>query len=313
MKQAFDVVGDVHGYAEPLEQLLLAMGYEKKGKGFQHPDRTLIFIGDLVDRGPDQQRTVEIARSMVDYGDAIVLMGNHEFNAICYAMPQADSSFIRPHNDKNFLQHKDFLKAFPFGSNDYRDAIAFFKRLPLWLEDDEFRAIHACWHEPSLATLRPVLDDQYCIQDDSFYERFSDSESDIYKAVEVILKGPEVSLPDGVSFKDSDGNERHEARVHWWHLPHAPEKAFLGVKSVDQLLDGAATYIYDDQAKPVMFGHYSKVGENVHEQSSSDCAFCLDWGVIRKRKQLCALRWNGNLKDSERFVIRNEWSVSRDV
>ncbi len=56
---------------------LRAMGYVHHGKGFRHPERRLIFVGDLIDRGPKQQRVVEIVRSMVEHGDAIVVMGNH--------------------------------------------------------------------------------------------------------------------------------------------------------------------------------------------------------------------------------------------
>ena len=55
MKTGYDVIGDVHGQAGKLEGLLKQMGYELDIKGtYRHPIRTAIFVGDLVDRGPDQ-------------------------------------------------------------------------------------------------------------------------------------------------------------------------------------------------------------------------------------------------------------------
>jgi len=50
-ERSYDLVGDIHGYADELEALLTRMGYKPKGKGFTHPERILIFVGDLIDRG----------------------------------------------------------------------------------------------------------------------------------------------------------------------------------------------------------------------------------------------------------------------
>jgi hypothetical protein len=83
--EGYDIVGDVHGHADKLEGLLRKMGYVPHGRGYRPPvGRQLIFLGDLIDRGPQQLRVLEIARSMMDEGDARAVMGNHEFNAIGY-------------------------------------------------------------------------------------------------------------------------------------------------------------------------------------------------------------------------------------
>lgn len=88
----YDIIGDVHGCAFELMELLGRLGYERDGDGpYRHPERTAVFIGDLVDRGEDQLRVLEIVKGMHDGGSAQVLMGNHEFNAICFATPDPDA------------------------------------------------------------------------------------------------------------------------------------------------------------------------------------------------------------------------------
>ena len=52
-----------------------------------HDERQAIFVGDLIDRGPEQIESVRIAQTMVEAGSAQIVLGNHEFNAIAYATP----------------------------------------------------------------------------------------------------------------------------------------------------------------------------------------------------------------------------------
>jgi protein phosphatase len=67
----YDVVGDVHGCADELEALLAELGYADG----RHPEgRRAVFVGDLVDRGPDTPRVLRTVMAM----DALVVSGNHE-------------------------------------------------------------------------------------------------------------------------------------------------------------------------------------------------------------------------------------------
>ncbi|WP_293017708.1 metallophosphoesterase, partial [Mycolicibacterium sp.] len=102
----YDIIGDIHGCADPLESLLDAMGYRYTDGAFRHPSRQAVFVGDLVDRGPQQLRVLETVKAMVDAGSAQITMGNHEFNAICYCIPRADGDYLRRHSDKNAHQHR---------------------------------------------------------------------------------------------------------------------------------------------------------------------------------------------------------------
>src|SRR5215469_13262993 len=80
----FDVVGDVHGCRAELESLLAALGYEVtrdadgRAIGAHQDGRRAIFVGDLVDRGPDTSGVLRLVMGMVVAGDALCVPGNHE-------------------------------------------------------------------------------------------------------------------------------------------------------------------------------------------------------------------------------------------
>ena len=66
----FDLIGDIHGCREELERLLTKLGYRPDETGiYAHPaGRTALFLGDLVDRGPDSPGVLEIAMNMTQTG-----------------------------------------------------------------------------------------------------------------------------------------------------------------------------------------------------------------------------------------------------
>jgi protein phosphatase len=76
----FDIIGDVHGCYDELTELLALLGYaEDAAAGMRHPaGRRVIFVGDLVDRGPATVPTVDLVRRMVAAGQALCLPGNHD-------------------------------------------------------------------------------------------------------------------------------------------------------------------------------------------------------------------------------------------
>ena len=67
----------------------------------RHSERTMIFVGDFIDRGPDQREVLRIVRSMCEAGAAKAVMGNHEFNAIGWATRGDGDRFLREHSCKN--------------------------------------------------------------------------------------------------------------------------------------------------------------------------------------------------------------------
>lgn len=152
-KVHYDIIGDIHGQADKLEALLRELGYRSSGGLWSHPDRTVIFVGDFVDRGPAQVRTVEIVRGMVESGAALAVMGNHELNAIAWHTPdpRRPGEFLRPHHSpkwgaSNRKQHAAFLAEVEADPELHSGIIDWFLTLPLWLDLPGLRVVHACWH-----------------------------------------------------------------------------------------------------------------------------------------------------------------------
>lgn len=80
----FDLIGDVHGCASELHTLLAQLGWELvtvdgQVSDARHPaGRTAVFVGDLVDRGPDTPGVLRLVMAMVESGRAYCVSGNHE-------------------------------------------------------------------------------------------------------------------------------------------------------------------------------------------------------------------------------------------
>jgi protein phosphatase len=83
----FDIIGDVHGCADELQALLVKLGYriewsvdggDRTVRVIPPQGRKVIFVGDLVDRGPNSPDVLRIAMSMTAAGTAHVVQGNHD-------------------------------------------------------------------------------------------------------------------------------------------------------------------------------------------------------------------------------------------
>jgi hypothetical protein len=279
-----DIIPDIHGQADKLTGLLSKLGYRESRGTWRHPDpgRSVVFLGDFIDRGPENARVLHIVRSMIDAGEAQAIMGNHELNAIHFHTRHSSTGLpLRAHSEKNLKQHARFLDDHPVGSDAARDAIAWMKTLPLWLEFPEFRAIHACWDRRAMAEAERYLNDARL--DDQAVEWSADPDHPLYRAVEVLAKGPEALLPDGTTFTDKDGHARPEIRMAWWKMDARTwqDIAICVPDPERQLPAGALTADigfepYPADAKPVFFGHYWLSGEIVLQAPN---ALCLDYSA----------------------------------
>jgi len=90
----FDIIGDIHGCCDELEELLGRLGYGvvavapggptmESGPLYAHPEgRKAVFLGDLVDRGPRVLDAVRLVRNMVAHGSALCVPGNHDLKLV---------------------------------------------------------------------------------------------------------------------------------------------------------------------------------------------------------------------------------------
>lgn len=296
----YDLIGDIHGHADALERLLQQLGYEKRHGIYRHPDRQAIFLGDFIDRGPRILETLEIVRPMIDGGAALAVMGNHELNALAYHTPDQShpGEHLRPHHAKNVQQHAETLRQVPAG--ELASYLEWFRTLPLWLELEGLRAVHACWDEARMAGISGPISDE-------FLHAACSPGGRLFESVEAILKGKEVRLPPGVTFRDKDGHERLATRIKWYEPPDghtfrtyamASEPIDSDLPLPDEVTRAAAPYPED--AQPVFVGHYWLRGSRPTLLRGN--VACLDWSVA-KGGFLCAYRWDGERAlDAGKFV-----------
>ncbi len=263
----YDIIGDVHGQAGKLRNLLDHIGYNLIDGLYRRPGHTLIFVGDLIDRVPHQKQVLDIVRPMVSEGLAYAVMGNHEYNAICYHTRRSNSNiseWLRPHTDTKTKQHIAFLNEYPLKSKEAANAINWFMSLPLYLDFKNFRIIHACWDQKAITRahqLELLTEDNKLNQEQ--LEASATNGTEPFDIIERLLKGPEVSGAD--PFLDKDGIERREVRTRWWGDINA-ESTYQDLAfwyDTDQVCIPAKTInnydllpTYDTTQPPVFFGHY---------------------------------------------------------
>jgi hypothetical protein len=292
--QFYDIVGDIHGHATKLENLLLKMDYRLVDGVYKHASRKAIFVGDYIDRGSEETKTIQIVQSMVQNGSALAIMGNHEFNAICWATshPEQPGEYLRKHTDKNFDQHQAFLEEFPVGSKQHTDTIAWFKTLPIYLDLEHIRIVHACWHQESIDELNKIINANNTLPDEVFLSA-STKGNPHYQLIEDVVKAPEKTLPKNVIFKDQYGKTRTSIRVKWW-LDIEPTYKNLALTVPEEIMDEIPDIVVDDVYlyqgnKPVFFGHYWMKGR---PQIQSAKVACTDYSAA-KDGDLIAYRWSG--------------------
>lgn len=299
-----DLIGDIHGHADKLEELLLKLGYMKRNGAYTHPERKVLFVGDYIDRGPRIRETLELVRSMVESGNAIALMGNHEYNALCFHFQETEGGHLRKHLIKNIIQHYETLSQFQNRQQEYEDYLDWFKTLPLYYETDTFRAVHACWDHNNIEFLKKTLINDR-LTDELIHQSVKIG-SKLNEAIDETLKGKEMAMPEGHSFFDKDGNQRTEIRIKWWEDPKLMTYRSISVEPIDNLPEKPIEFpesnrfdFYGEKEKPVFFGHYWLRGQPSLYKGN---VCCLDYSVAKEGK-LVAYRYDGErIMDGKNFV-----------
>ena len=303
----YDIIGDVHGCADKLEGLLEKLGYEKRNGVYRHTERQAIFVGDLIDRGNQQVETLELVLAMVEAQAAQIVMGNHEFNAISYWTPHPEipGGFIRRHNNKHRRQHKAFIEQVGDDREFCAEIIEWFKTMPLCLDLGGLRVIHACWSDEMIKKVEEWIEPGLPMPME-FLVRANQKGYAEHQAIEVLLKGPELSLTKygQPGFRDKDGTVRYEARIRWWdasaetldelaEIPpgvKTPEGDIYPRLPNEECKDEAE---YDYLADvPVFYGHYWRWWEPKRGQGWTTNTACVDFSAV-KGGPLVAYRWDG--------------------
>jgi hypothetical protein len=184
--------------------------------------------------------------------------------------------------------------------------LEWFKSMPLWLDLGDIRIVHACWHEPSMRVVEEALGGNRFTATDQFV-RASTKGDPLYDAIEVLLKGPEISLAahDQPRYFDKDGHSRDQARVAWWK-DDATTLRGLAVMDGNFKTEGGQPYpdlpdIEVDTSElafrytgdvPVFYGHYWRRLEPTRGLDWTHRTACVDFSAV-KGGALVAYRFDG--------------------
>ncbi len=148
MDGSLDIIGDVHGELDALRALLTRLGYDIHGR---HRTRRLVFVGDLCDRGPDSVGVVQFVQRLVEEGRAQCVLGNHELNILRRERKHGNHWFFGDSDPKHARQFGETVLA----TEQQAESIwAFFAALPIALERDDLRVVHAAWWHESVEACR---------------------------------------------------------------------------------------------------------------------------------------------------------------
>ncbi len=293
----YDIIGDVHGQADLLKELLTEMGYTAEDNVYNHPTRKAIFVGDFINRGPKIRETIRLIRAMVENGHAYAILGNHEINAIYYSLLDRQGKHLSKRWSRLRLDLNLTLSEFSGHMAEWRSHIKWMRTLPMFLEFDGFRVVHACWQDENIRILKENIDGSRLKK--SFLKQIGKNNTDLARAFWETCKGIDFQLPKDLLVFDQQGRAHRSFRSKWWLDPDGMTFCELSFESrfnlpgytiPEQITVSRKPYPKKDPI--VFFGHYCmKNGTNIID--SNIC--CLDSCVSRKGK-LTAYQWNGEKK-----------------
>jgi diadenosine tetraphosphatase ApaH/serine/threonine PP2A family protein phosphatase len=264
-----DIVGDIHGEIQAIQDLLGYLGYRDDGK---HPEgRRLVFTGDLTDRGPDSPAVVRFVSQLVGQQLAQCVLGNHELNILLGQIKHDNHWF---YGQPWALDGSDTPTPAVLADEQMRqEFLEFFSSLPLALQRDGIRVVHAYWDSAMIEIARHIdetlkLHDIYQQVISARHERSSldeierELEHQNLNPVKLITSGPERRMDEPFH---SSGKLRNQGRVYWWRE-------------------------YDEPTLCV-FGHYNFSRDLAGKHGQ---AVCVDFGVSSRWKERKRKRFDGS-------------------
>lgn len=306
----YDIIGDVHGYASLLKKLLLEMGYKKTESGYSHPTRKAIFVGDFINRGPEIRKTIRIIRKMEESGNARVILGNHEINAIIFYLKDKNGMPLVKSTQKNFLSLYKTVNQFPAEkSEEWKSHRKWMRELPLFLDLGDIRIVHACWSDQSVKTLEQA-ETEGKSRKNIFRNFYSKPKSKISQSVSTLTKGIDFKMPPNMKIVNNKGVSSRSFRMRWWEETEGKTFEDISFESKfkmpqydipRQLVPEHAPY--PDSAPIVFFGHYCRFNGPFIVKPN---ICCVD-SCVTGSGNLTAYRWNGE----KELIAENLVKVSR--
>lgn len=322
-----DIVADIHGEIFALECLLERMGYTPDGRHLE--GRRLVFLGDLVDRGADSPAVVERVADMVLAGRAQCILGNHELNLLRGQKKEGNGWFYAEADDHDWASGH-FRQSARAADSQRKHFLDWFDTLPVALERQDLRVVHACWEPLAIEVLRSSHRPA-----SQAYGTFTDEISRLLERSgrieqrrreldkwDGVLADPAARVPllEGVAAIDAINQSRHPFKAATSGLERQAHAPFFATGKWRMSERVAWWNEYEDE-QAVVFGHYWRWpleeeeatararGPNLFAGSGPfdwlgprRNAMCIDWcvgvrwkerlaGVVAPEGKLGALRW----------------------
>jgi len=301
----YDIIGDVHGYASLLKKLLLKMGYVKSNGSYSHPKRKAIFVGDFINRGPEIRKTIKIVRSMVENGNALAILGNHELNAIIYHLKDKEGGMFVKEPRRYFLSLFKTINEYSLYSIEWNEHLKWMRSLPLYLDLGDIRIVHACWMDNAIEIVDSIRE-KGKIRKKIFRKIQRNTDSDLTKSIWLLTKGVNLKMPADLRIVNNKGISPRSIRMRWWEKPHDKTFKQMSFESKFELPAYTIpreilpqTYPYPDDAPILFFGHFCR-GKGPYIVKPNVC--CVD-SCVTGTKKLLAYRWDGEKELSEKNII----------
>ncbi len=301
----YDIIGDVHGHADHLKNLLKKMGYSLVNDVYTHPTRKAVFVGDFINRGPKIRETIILIRRMVEKGVGYAILGNHELYAVLYYLRDIEGRYYKKRIPKYQLQINQTLAEFVSYKEEFKSHLKWMRTLPMFLDFGGVRIVHAAWIPENIKLLQEKITEpklkkeilrEVALNETEFSDKFWET-----------CKGVDFQLPKDLLIFDDEGRPHRSFRMKWWES--SENKTFKEVSLESrfelpsytipkEILQARNPYPKDDPI--VFFGHYC-LRECCGIFADNLC--CVDSCIARTGK-LMAYRWNGEKKlDKANFVF----------
>ena len=146
-----DIIGDIHGEYDALVALLWHLGYNKDGR---HPEnRTVVFVGDFVDRGHNSTAVLDLAERWINAGQAVAILGNHEINLLRNDPKEGSGWFF---DEKHQEDTEKFGHYHRPDQSERVNIVKFLSSLPIALERPALRVIHAVWRTDLIEQIKKL-------------------------------------------------------------------------------------------------------------------------------------------------------------
>jgi hypothetical protein len=305
--EGYDLIGDVHGCGKTLERLLQKLGYRKLQGVYRHAKRRVIFLGDIVDRGPHIREALLLVHGMVEKGSAHMVLGNHEYNALTYCTQVKNPlthcfEYLRPHTSANMLLIAETMEQYAQYPEEWKEMLRWFRSVPLFMEfgdlqsNNIFRVVHACWdHDVVAQHKREFGDGRF---DEKFLHQSVLHHTPASNTIQLLTRGVVFPLPEGVKIVTPEGYVRSTFRTKFWahkaktygDLLFQPDPIPEEIAALPISKEHRTQMVrYGLDQPPLFVGHYWLKGQ---PKPITNNIACLDYSAV-KYGRLVAYRMDG--------------------